>query len=66
MKPVVDRLRKEGFKVSLIDAGRQRERAMSAGVRRLPTSIYRVNGEEVDRVSGRMTDWAMRDLCRGL
>lgn len=66
MEPAVRRLRKEGFKVQVVDVSRNHEQALFAGVRRLPTMVLRINGEEVSRITGRTTENRLRDLCRGL
>lgn len=66
MKPAVSRLRQEGFKIQIVNVRENNERALFAGVRTLPTMILRVNGEEIQRITGRTTEAKLRDLCRGL
>jgi thioredoxin-like negative regulator of GroEL len=66
MKPAVSRLRAEGFKIQILNVRQNAQRAYEAGVRTIPTLILRVNGEEVQRITGRANDARIRDLCRGL
>lgn len=65
MKPAVSRVRSEGFKIVLVDVSQQQEQAIASGVRRIPTCIYRRDGEEVFRVRGRVSANRLRSMCRG-
>jgi hypothetical protein len=66
MMPAVSQLRSEGFKIILINVRAERGKATAAGVRRIPTIVYRENGEEVSRITRRITESGLRDMCRGL
>lgn len=66
MMPAVSRLRSEGFKIILINVRVEGDKAAAAGVRRIPTIVYREDGEEVSRVTRRISESGLRDMCRGL
>lgn len=60
--PVVDRLQREGNSIRSIDIDQQPEIAQRFRVERVPTFILVVDGREVDRVVGMMTEGELRAM----
>ena len=63
-KAAVAALKKEGFQISKINIRGNRQLASRYKVRRIPTYIYLVDGEEVRRRSGSLSQPALRSMFR--
>jgi len=65
MKPVVRKLKSQGYTVYVLDFDENRELAASMGVRSLPTSIIHTNSVEVNRYVGTVSEATIKkDLKR--
>jgi thiol-disulfide isomerase/thioredoxin len=63
MKPIVTRLRNQGYRMRDIDVDHHRELAVKYGISAVPTFVFIENGSEVNRLSGGTTAEHLRDLC---
>src|SRR5262245_41522570 len=64
MKPVVARLKDEGFDIREVDVDKHRDDAMKFSVHSIPTFILVRDGQEVRRAIGVMPVEDMRQLWR--
>ena len=51
-KPIIQRLKNEGFKIRVIDCNRQPKKAGKVGVHMVPTFIHYRDGEQTRRIVG--------------
>ncbi len=63
-KPIINRLKKEGFKINVIDVNRTPEKAGKVGVAFLPTFIHYANGKETRRIKGTASEHELRRMFR--
>ncbi|MEX0978380.1 MAG: thioredoxin family protein [Pirellulales bacterium] len=63
MKPIVSRMRRQGFRMRDVDVDRHRKLAEKYSVRAVPTFVFLENGSEVNRFSGGTTPEHLRRLC---
>lgn len=63
-KPVVERLKEEGFQIKEIDVNKQPTKAGKAGVHFIPTFIHYYNGKETKRIVGTASDRELRRMFR--
>ncbi|REK17940.1 MAG: thioredoxin [Planctomycetota bacterium] len=63
MKPIVRRMKRQGYHMRDIDVDRNRELADEYGIRSVPTFVFLENGDEVDRFSGSTSPERLRALC---
>ncbi|MEZ5944625.1 MAG: trypsin-like peptidase domain-containing protein [Planctomycetaceae bacterium] len=61
--PVVDRLKREGLPIHSIDIDEQKALASQFRIQRVPTFVLVVDGKEVDRVTGLMTEGEIRAMA---
>ena len=59
--PMIERLEREGLPIQSVDIDQQEELANRFRVDRVPTFILVVDGQEVDRVVGMMTEYVHAD-----
>jgi len=60
--PVVEKLQREGLPIQKIDIDKQRDLADRFNVQQIPTFVLVVDGKEVDRVTGRLTESDLRRM----
>lgn len=63
MKPIVKKLRHQGYHMRDVDIDRHRDLASKYGIRAVPTFVFLENGDEVNRFSGGTSAEHLRDLC---
>jgi thioredoxin-like negative regulator of GroEL len=63
MKPIVARMRRQGYHLRDVDVDRHRDLAQKYGIRAVPTFVFLENGSEVNRFSGGTTAEHLRTLC---
>lgn len=63
-KPIIRRLKSEGFKINEIDVDRAPTKAGKAGVAFLPTFIHYANGRETRRIKGTASERELRRMFR--
>ncbi|MCB9953427.1 MAG: trypsin-like peptidase domain-containing protein [Planctomycetaceae bacterium] len=61
--PVVDRLKREGLPIHSVDIDEQKDLANRFRIQRVPTFVLVVDGKEVDRVTGLMTEGEIRAMA---
>lgn len=64
MKPLVKRLKQEGFDIRVIDVTRSPGKAEKAGVMAVPTFIHYANGHETTRFSGGASARTLKNCFR--
>ncbi len=62
MDPVVDRLHRQGYSIRQVDVDRERKLAEQFGVQNLPTFILVVDGREVSRRVGAVSEQQLREM----
>lgn len=60
--PVVEKLEREGLPIRKVDIDQRRDLANQFQVQQIPTFVLVVDGKEVDRVSGRLTEADLRRM----
>ena len=63
MKPIVKRLRRQGYHMRDIDIDSHRQLASQYGIHAVPTFVFLENGTEVNRFSGGTSAEHLRKLC---
>ncbi len=63
MKPIVKKLRRQGYHMRDVDIDRHRALADQYGIRAVPTFVFLENGSEVNRFSGGTSAEHLRELC---
>jgi thioredoxin-like negative regulator of GroEL len=63
MKPIVTRMKGQGYRMRDVDVDRQRALADKYGIRAVPTFVFLENGKDVNRFSGGTTPDHLRSLC---
>lgn len=63
MKPIVTRMRRQGYRMRDVDVDRNRKLAEEYGISAVPTFVFLENGSEVNRISGGTTSRRLRALC---
>ncbi|MEW4488978.1 thioredoxin domain-containing protein [Thalassoglobus sp. JC818] len=61
--PVVDRLHREGLPVRKVDIDQERDLAARYGIKAVPTFVLVIDGKEVERRSGYMSETDLRRLA---
>ena len=64
MSPVVTGLIQLGYPIRVINVRHQPRLARQYRIRRVPTFVYEMNGEEVRRMGGSCTAATLKMLCR--
>ena len=62
VKPVVERLERQGFPIRTVDIDREPALAKRFGVHSVPTFVLVVNGQEAQRLSGGISETTMRRM----
>lgn len=63
-KPIVDRLKQQGFNIRVIDIRKNPTKAGKAGVHMIPTFIHYCDGEETDRIVGTASEAELKRMFR--
>jgi thioredoxin-like negative regulator of GroEL len=63
MKPIVNQLRRQGYRLRDIDVDKNRGLAQKYGISGIPTFVFMKNGVEVHRFSGGTSADNLRKLC---
>jgi len=62
MAPLVEKLQREGLPVQKIDVDQQRDFAGRFNIQQMPTFVLVIDGKEVERTTGRMTESDLRRM----
>jgi thiol-disulfide isomerase/thioredoxin len=62
MAPIVEKLAREGLPIQKVDIDQQRDLANRFRVEQIPTFVLLVDGKEVDRTTGRLTEADLRRM----
>ncbi|WP_437224588.1 thioredoxin domain-containing protein [Planctomicrobium sp. SH661] len=60
--PIVEKLQREGLPILKVDIDKQRDLADKFSVQQIPTFVLVIEGKEVDRTTGRMTESDLRRM----
>ena len=63
MKPIVSRMRGQGYRMRDIDVDKHQDLAQKYGIRSIPTFVFVENGAETHRFSGGTSPENLRKLC---
>ena len=63
MAPIVEKLQREGLPIQKVDVDQQRDLTARFNIQQMPTFLLLVDGKEVDRVTGRMTESDLRRMA---
>ncbi|MSR59288.1 MAG: hypothetical protein EXS05_16865 [Planctomycetaceae bacterium] len=63
MSPIVSRLLRQNYPIRKIDADRDQETTRQYDVKSLPTFILVLDGREVERIPGKMSEDELKRLC---
>ncbi len=63
MKPIVQRMKRQGYRMRDVDVDQHRDLAQEYGVSAVPTFVFLENGSEVNRFTGRTSPERLRKLC---
>jgi len=62
VKPIVERLKRQGYPIRKVDIDRERSLARRFRIKAVPTFVLLVNGNEVQRFTGPISERKMRQL----
>ncbi len=63
MKPIVRRMKMQGYKLRDVDVDRHRDLAQKYSIHAVPTFVFLENGKEVNRFSGGTSPEHLQQLC---
>ena len=63
MSPVVHKLQKQGYAIRKVDVDQQQSLARSYGINSIPTFVLIIEGKEVTRVSGKVSEDQLRKMA---
>lgn len=63
-KPVVEKLKQEGFNIKVINVRKSPEKAGKAGIHMVPTFVHYDNGKETKRIVGTASEAELRNMFR--
>lgn len=61
----VKKLQREGFPIDTVNIMENSSKAQQANVRRVPTFVYSVDGQERFRKTSMMSEQVLNEFCRG-
>ncbi len=63
MKPIVQRMKRQGYHMRDVDIDRHRDLAQEYGISAVPTFVFLENGSEVNRFTGGTSPKRLQQLC---
>ena len=63
MKPIVQRMKRQGYHMRDVDIDRHRDLAQEYGISAVPTFVFLENGSEVNRFTGGTSPERLQQLC---
>lgn len=63
MSPIVSKLQRQGFPIEKVDIDQDKKTPAQYGVNRFPTFVLVVDGHEVDRKEGVMSEESLKAMC---